>query len=293
MTTTAGSRALPPALSAREIDVVVVGCGGTGSALCAGLAHLHNSMRALGHPGLHVTVVDGDTVSSSNSVRQPFSANDVGQGKAALLVSRINHFWGLAWEAMSVHLEPGHRLASSDLVISCVDTRRARRTVRTVTERQGCGVTFVLDTGNDATTGQVVLGEPANPHNRNRLRARRRRDAVVRLPCSWDLFPEIVDPALDADDGPSCSALESLTRQAPGVNATVATYALALLAQLFCAGGIDRHGGFLDAAAGTATPLPIDPATWARFGYAGERGQRLPARPERQRPRMAPAARAR
>jgi molybdopterin/thiamine biosynthesis adenylyltransferase len=58
----------------RKVRVLVVGCGGTGSVIAGGLPYLDLSMRAQGHPyGLGVTVMDGDTISSVNSVRQPFS----------------------------------------------------------------------------------------------------------------------------------------------------------------------------------------------------------------------------
>ncbi len=42
--------------------------------------------------GLEVTLMDGDTVSETNCVRQPFSWSDVGQNKATILINRINLF---------------------------------------------------------------------------------------------------------------------------------------------------------------------------------------------------------
>ncbi len=85
----------------RDVRVLVVGCGGNGSAIVAGLPYLHSAMLAQGHPyGLHVTVMDGDTVSPFNSVRQPFAKSEVGLNKAIVLVNRINLFWGLNWQAI-------------------------------------------------------------------------------------------------------------------------------------------------------------------------------------------------
>jgi len=58
----------------REVRVLVVGCGGTGSSIIGGLPYIHQAMLVQGHPyGLHVTAMDGDTVSPFNCVRQPFS----------------------------------------------------------------------------------------------------------------------------------------------------------------------------------------------------------------------------
>jgi hypothetical protein len=65
-----------------------------------GLPFLHQAMRAWGHAyGLEVTLMDGDTVSETNCVRQPFSWSDVGQNKATVL---INLFWGTKWNAQPV-----------------------------------------------------------------------------------------------------------------------------------------------------------------------------------------------
>ena len=80
--------------------VLVVGAGGTGSAIVMGLPYLHQAMRAWGHGyGLEVTLMDGDTVSETNCARQPFSWSDVGQNKATVLINRINLFWGTKWSA--------------------------------------------------------------------------------------------------------------------------------------------------------------------------------------------------
>ena len=41
---------IPSALLQKKVQVTVVGCGGTGSAIAAGLPYLHQAMVALGHP---------------------------------------------------------------------------------------------------------------------------------------------------------------------------------------------------------------------------------------------------
>ena len=72
-----------PELLEREVRLLVVGCGGTGSAVLAGLPYLHQSLLAYGHPGgLHVTVLDGDTISPANCVRQAYARSEIGFNKA-------------------------------------------------------------------------------------------------------------------------------------------------------------------------------------------------------------------
>jgi hypothetical protein len=56
---------ISPALLNKPIRIVVVGCGGTGSAVAAGLPYLHQALLANGHPyGLRVTLMDGERISA-------------------------------------------------------------------------------------------------------------------------------------------------------------------------------------------------------------------------------------
>ena len=64
---------LHPELLQRAVRVLVIGCGGSGSAIASGLPYLHQAMLIAGHPGgLHVTIMDGDIISPANCFRQPF-----------------------------------------------------------------------------------------------------------------------------------------------------------------------------------------------------------------------------
>lgn len=121
-------------LSRRPIRVLVVGAGGTGSAILMGLPYLRQAMRVWGHPsGLEVSMMDADIVSETNCVRQPFSVSDIGQNKATVLINRINMFWGTKWSAEpsffgDCTLHRSHHEAP-DLLIGCVDTRAARKAI--------------------------------------------------------------------------------------------------------------------------------------------------------------------
>ena len=60
----------------RPVRVLVVGCGGSGCAIAGGLPYLHQAMLVAGHPGgLQVTIMDGDIISATNCVRQPFCSS--------------------------------------------------------------------------------------------------------------------------------------------------------------------------------------------------------------------------
>ena len=261
----------------RSVEVLVVGCGGNGSAIAAGLPYLHSAMLAQGHPyGLLVTVMDGDIISPFNCVRQPFAKGEVGINKAVVLVNRINLFWGLDWAAIpraltekTLHPEYasyGEQSLRPDIVIGCVDTRASRATI--AKSVSGSSLTgYYMDLGNSASSGQFVLGEPLNYRNRR---------SRTRLRIIGELYPEMMDATLDEENEPSCSALEALDRQWPFVNSVLAQHALALLARLFHYGEIPYHGAFVDVAAARAVPLPVNPDLWQRVRRRGTR-PRLPA----------------
>lgn len=241
--------------SSRAINITVVGCGGSGSATASGLPYLHQALRAQGRAGLQVTLVDGDLVSESNCVRQPFSRADIGHFKSVVLATRLNQFWNLAWDAETDFLTAKSDLRSADVVIGCVDQRSARGVIRDLLNERS-NVTYWLDLGNDATGGQFVLGQPlnmANPRKADRLRT------------VAELYPEICDPTEEDESLPSCSAIEALTKQQPFVNQVLAMHALALLSRLFWDGQVAYHGGFMNLETGKVTPLPVDPEQWKRL----------------------------
>ena len=224
--------------------VVVIGCGGTGSALIGGLPFLHQALIAAGHHGLQVIVADGDKVSATNCVRQPFSESEIGLHKSVVLVNRINLFWGLSWQASTDYVTKNTQ-GKADIIISCVDTRAGRYQITKSPLFKEC--VYWLDIGNTADGGQFVLGQPKNGRNR-RTRGR--------LPTVAELFPEIAKPLLDkADTLPACSAIEALERQEPFINQTLAYHALAMLARLFRHGEIKYQGGFIDLVSGRMAPL--------------------------------------
>lgn len=245
----------------RAVRVLIVGAGGTGSAIVMGLPYLDQAMRVWGHRnGLDVMMMDADTVSETNCVRQPFSASDVGQNKATVLINRINMFWGTSWSAIPNHFHvrsfDRNQDRCPDLLIGCVDTRAARKTIEDSFSRALSRTCYWLDFGNNASSGQFVLGQPLNARNRRK---------AERLRTVSELFPEIIDPEVGEDPLPSCSAVEALDRQEPFINQTLAASALAMLAQLFRYGKLSHHGAFFNAKSGQMSALPVEPTLWLKM----------------------------
>jgi PRTRC genetic system ThiF family protein len=250
----------------KRVTVHLVGVGGNGAQMAACLARLDIAMRALGHPhGLHVSAFDPDRVSEANVGRQLYSAADIGRHKAIVTIHRLNQFYGLDWSAIPRRYEEehdGHRPAhGADILISCVDSRAARRHLHRVAFDPYGGYDYWLDLGNTEATAQVILGQPLG---------RRTMSAgahACRLPCVTELFPELLDPDAPDDNQPSCSVRMSLASQGLFVNDVAVRFAAQLLYELFSKGKVTAHGVVVNLDSKRCGPIEVDPRTWERFGF--------------------------
>ena len=244
-----------PRLCRGRLNVLLVGCGGNGSRMLLRLAELARTLSMLGHPGLQVTVIDGDEVSEPNLARQPFTAADLGRSKAYTLVTRVNLCYGLGWDARHAYVEDSGSLdgVACDLVITCVDSRSARAKVfeavrvGSISGQYQFRPAYLLDLGNDRTTGQYALGTCGSGH-------------AVPLPTAAEMWPEIADASADVDDGPSCSSEEAVRRQDLFVNDVLACQAANLLWRLLRDGRVEHHGGFVNLFTGVVAPIPVPAA---------------------------------
>jgi PRTRC genetic system ThiF family protein len=152
---------------------------------------------------------------------------------------------------MQAEIQQISKNAQVDLVIGCVDTRKARRAIdRWVLKSR---VLYWLDLGNNASSGQFILGQPKNSGNK--------RKGKCRLRTVTEFFPEIAAPGKKDDEQPSCSAAEALTQQEPFINQNLAYQALGMLTQLLRHGCLSYNGGFCNLSTGQVVPMPIRVAT--------------------------------
>ena len=112
------------------VTVNLIGAGGTGSQVLTGLARLDVTLRALGHPGLFVTLYDPDIVTEANIGRQLFGYSDMGLNKAQCLITRINNFFGNDWKAVPnifpTVLKNACRDNMANITITCTDNIKSR-----------------------------------------------------------------------------------------------------------------------------------------------------------------------
>ena len=254
---------IDPALLDRRVDIHLVGVGGNGAQMAACLARLDIAMRALGHPhGLHVTAFDADRVSEANVGRQLYSLADIGRHKAIVTIHRLNQFYGLDWIAHPTRYEAfqpnRYAMPSADILVSCVDSRSARRTLHQAVFDGNERYRYWLDLGNTEASAQVVLGQGPRRAYGGR---------TLRLPCVTELFPELLDANVPDDNRPSCSVRVSLASQGLFINDVAVRFGAQLLYELFSKGRLGQHGVVVNLDSKRTGPIAIDPRTWARFGY--------------------------
>ena len=203
-----------PTTPGRPVSLHLVGVGGTGSILAHHIVRLDLAMQALGHPGFHLHLWDPDTVEQHNIGRQLFTEAEVGVNKSYALALRLLTSYRTN---ITAHPEE-YRYTWGDLLIGCVDTKEARRSIV-----HGRGWAF--DCGNTSNTGQVLMQHPD-------------------CPGTFDEFPGLTEG--EEDTTPSCSLAESLGKQELFINTMVATACSQMLWQSFRHGGLDYRGAFIN-----------------------------------------------
>ncbi len=213
-------------LSEDIIKIDVYGCGGTGSHVLNGLARMAKALSDLGHPGIHVTAYDPDTVSYDNVGRQAFFDADVGNSKSKVLIERINLYYWQKWRAVKGSA-PSY--SPSRIIISCVDTKLSRKKISKAKYKNG---TYLLDCGNARASGQVILGQ----YNGD-------------LPFPYD------DGLTEGDEPDEPTCVDQYYRQDLYINTMIAGHALHLVWELFRKTSIDIRGVFLNLESGITNPI--------------------------------------
>lgn len=230
------------------VTVAVIGCGGNGSNMLTALARIHVSLQAIGHAGLMVTAYDDDEVSPANMGRQQFSEAEIGLPKCVVLITRINRFYGLQWQAVPQKWT-GEADQVANIVISCVDLVKVRLdihnvlySIKTKGLREWQCPWYWMDLGNDAKSGQVYLSTVSFK--------------TSSLPTIFRRYPKLKKQK-DDTTAPSCSVAEALRKQDLFINSTLAQFASALLWRLFREGGTDHQGAFINLDTFSVNPIKI------------------------------------
>lgn len=210
--------------------IMIVGAGGTGSALASLLASLayHAGQKGI---QVEITLVDHDMVEMKNCGRQNLTVQSAMLGgipKVADLALRLNAAYGLnmtTWPQPYTaemarewtDFQTWHRKNCVHIMIGCVDNHLARREIaRTVAQLDGR--LWCIDSGNDRYNGQVLIG--------NIVDLEKIQIDALGL-CSGLPSPYIQEPGLlepDPDERPlSCAEMTLAEEQSLMVNRLAAT----------------------------------------------------------------------
>ena len=245
------------------VKLHLIGGGGTGSRVLTALAQLNHAMAALGHPGLEVTLWDGDTVTEANRGRQLFAQSEVGLPKAVALIQRTNRFFGTAWKARDHRFDGQAHAEIGDIYLSCVDNVDTRFALaqwlgqlEIQRHEQECPA-YWMDFGNGRKSGQVILatiGDIPQPQSE-------KFTTVSQMPFVTEAYGELLRQSEDEDQAPSCSLEEALQQQDLFINGALAQLGASLLWDLFRNGMTHYSGFFLNLGDFRAQPVPLRPVT--------------------------------
>ena len=240
-----------------------IGAGGTGTQELTCMARLDETLRALGHPGLFVTLYDPDTVTEANIGRQLFSPSELGLNKAQCLVTRINHFFGNDWKAEARHypsvLKEIKRDEIANVTITCTDNIKSRLDLWKVLGKMPSSSytdnntpLYWMDLGNTQTAGQVVLGTVPK-------KIRQPASGQYETVGSLKVITRFVKYARvkEEDSGPSCSLAEALEKQDLFINSTLAQLGCNILWKMFRNGMIEHQGVFLNLDTLKVNPIAV------------------------------------
>ncbi len=223
-------------------EVVIVGAGGTGAQIARSVARMiYDMRRAQLHPP-SLRLIDPDVVAEKNVGRQLFTAADVGQPKALVLMRRFNLALGLEVSAVVEPFEATRHLPSSTystLLIGAVDNERARQQLAAAE-----GVLW-LDCGNFANAGQVIIGNTSK-----REWALRQIEADTPtyryLPNAALLFPQLLEPEPPTIAPPLSCADLAVGEQGLLINDLIAAIASQYIWKLLYRRPIQSFASFID-----------------------------------------------
>lgn len=234
----------PDNLRMRNFSVLLIGAGGNGSEMFDGLVRLDAALRAFGHDGLNVSVIDDDIVSPSNIVRQRFWPHEIGLHKSIALVNRVNMLLGLDWHAQTSRFDINYKgVCNYDLVVTAVDNLTTRACVGHLLAKSS---TLWMDLGCSKSQGQVILG------------AGHDISLNSRIPNVLAHYPELLTESEPLNiNTPSCSSEESLRKQDLMINSAIGNAATNLLFQSIRSGKIPYNGVVIDLIEGWSQSIPF------------------------------------
>ncbi len=236
-----------------EVDLLMVGCGGTGSHMAGAVARL---MRAIKEGGKNVSAlfIDPDFVEEKNIGRQNFCDAEVGYPKAQTLAARYSLALGLDIKAITSPFSTDMcdmrmKWNTLTVMVGCVDNAAARQEIARTLQKKG-GKTpphlWWLDCGNNRASGQALVGSTNDPQALKQAFVFGSRCQHLPSP-AWQC-PNLLEPQPEEVDNHklSCAELALANAQGLNVNQRVAVEAADLLTRLLLTQDLRRFATYFD-----------------------------------------------
>ncbi len=191
-------------VESKIFNVVVVGCGGTGSQFLPYFFQLVSNVSNINR----ITLVDGDKFEEKNTANQKCLKSDAGLNKALGLATRYNHIYDTRASSYGRYLRtPEELMGLTDrgrygeclIIIGCVDNNSTRKLISETCSMLADDFREIIyiDSGNGDIdrVGQVVTGY--------------RKDGEVVLLDVCDIFPSVSVEDENLKTMNSCTRLSS------------------------------------------------------------------------------------
>jgi len=241
---------------AKEVDIHLIGCGGTGSWLAPHIARIARLMAEKNDQKVRILFHDPDQVEAKNVYRQSFANAEIGVNKAEALAYRCAAAWGVNVVAVPKPFEA--KAAASDydrqmgMFIGCVDNAAARRQIAEASKSSTWSQKWWLDCGNSKNSGQILLGRSGLLKNEFPFGI---EEKCTWLPLPSEQIPELLlsekeTPAANTQNL-SCAELALMDAQGLSINARMAAEAADMLLRMLVTGDLRRYQAHLNLMAGS------------------------------------------
>lgn len=230
--------------SVSSMQIVLVGCGGTGSFIAQDIARIayHQKQKGI---DMDITFIDFDSIEEKNVGRQNFVYTEIGRNKAETLALRYNLAYGLKISASTKPIQKT-KLYYSDpqifIVVGAVDNNKARKAIHNCLDKEifSCAKpVFWLDCGNYNNGGQILLGNSFSEQ---------KEDYRLGL-CNYIPYPSVQMKELiqkEKEIKISCADAALREEQTLMINRAMATFAGQYLYELIVKREINKYQTFIN-----------------------------------------------
>lgn len=251
--------------SYKQINILLVGCGGTGGYVAPFLARFAKFSKV----PVRLWFIDPKPVREKNLIRQNFCPAELGFPKSVVLATRYNLAWGLEIVAIDrsfdLNVVALSQYGTLTLIVGCVDNAAARRAFNEVFEQHFHGHPGIwwLDAGNHYSSGQVAIGNAASPEPDSWFS---QLGTVNILPAPSLQFPSLLEDLPDADvKSLSCEEIALREAQSQTINLAISSHVCDYVS-LFFANKLTKFQTIIDMPSGSARSRYNSPQELEKFG---------------------------